>query len=121
MSLEIIFVHDQGDHDTEHVLLKARANCRLSDFLLADGRHPDEAPAPDRIRHTYWFPETRIQAGTYISVWTKRGKDTLGEMADGTPVHRFYWNRPESVWNGVGEHVLLFQIAKCQSFRVHEN
>jgi hypothetical protein len=121
MSLEILFVHDQGDHEMEHVLLKAKSDCSIGQYLLTDGRHADETQAPNRVRQAYWFPAAEIKAGEYISLWTKRGKNTTDAMIDGTAIHRYYWNLPESLWKAAGECALLFHLRTWQCFRVREN
>ena len=105
----------------EHVLLKAKSDCAIAQFLLADGRHSEETQVANRVRNAYWFPETEIKAGEYVSVWTKSGKNSTGEMIDGTTIHRFYWNLPSSVWNAAGDCALLFKLQGCQCYRVQEN
>lgn len=121
MSLEIISVHDQGDHEMEHVLLKAHASGSISRFLLADGQGNCKTGERSPVRHVFWFPDTEIAAGDYISLWTKPGTNTTDRMTDGTPVHRFFWNLAEPIWNDAGGCALLLELKSWQCYRVHEN
>jgi|APTNR8051073442_1049403.scaffolds.fasta_scaffold57195_1 hypothetical protein len=121
MTLEIVSVLDQGDPEMEHILLKATAHCSLGHFLLADGRRGPDLADTTRVCQTYWFPDTEINAGDYVSLWTKRGKNTTDAMEDGTPVHRFFWNLPAPVWTHSGDCALLFDLRAWKCFRVNEN
>ena len=119
MSLEITSVFDEGDPEMEHVLLRASAACVIGHYLLANGGASEDPGGPNRIRQCYWFPSIEIESGDFVSLWTKAGKDTVGEMNDGTPIYRFYWSLTKPVWGDTGNSALLFDLRKWQSFRVH--
>lgn len=120
MNFKVISVYNEGDPEMEHVLLRAGAACSIGTYLLANGGAGEDSEDTDRDRQSYWFPNTELKAGEFVSLWTKSGKNAVGEMDDGTPIYRFYWNLAKPVWSDSGINVLLFDLRICQRFRVHK-
>lgn len=118
MKLKIVSVHNQGDFDKEHVLLRAVEDCNLTHYLLADTTYIKDDVVSNRLRHTYWFIDKPIKKGDYVSVWTKSGIDTEGTMQDGTPIHRLFWNLKTAVWNDTGDCAILVYTPNWQQFKV---
>lgn len=118
MELKIVSVHNRGDFDEEYVVLKAVKDCDIGHYMLADSTYTDSGALSNKLRHTYWFPNKKILRENYVSVWTKSGKDTKGEMKDGTPIHRHFWNLKTAVWNNEGDCAVLIHTPDWQHFKV---
>lgn len=110
MELQIISVNGYGNHKEEHLLIKAVKDCNLAGYVLADNTYDKAGKRSNKVRHTYWFPDAKIKAGELISVRTGKGTDILTKNDKGTPVHRFYWNLDESVWNDEGDCAVLLKV-----------
>lgn len=117
MKLIIIKVKSAGDHTTEAVWLKVLEDCSLADYMIADTTY-DERGVSNLHRHTYWFPKRAAKKGDYVVLYTKKGTNGSGQTNDGKPLHRFYWNLEEAVWNDEGDGATLVQIATARTFAV---
>ncbi|WP_395443254.1 hypothetical protein [Caulobacter sp. UC70_42] len=114
MKLKIVDVKSKGDYDNEYVVLRATADCNLKDYMVCDETY-DAAGKSNLNRHSYWFPDHLVTKGDYVTVWTKTGKNIVGQMESGDPAHRFFWNLKEAVWNDSGDVAHLVEIADVAS------
>lgn len=116
MTAKIISIHNHGDFDKEYVLIEATEDCDIGRFLIADSTYTDDGKVSNKLRHTYWFPDTAIKKGDLVSLWTKPGQRTATTNNNGTLVHRFYWGLETAVWNDEGDCALLQEIRDWQHF-----
>ncbi|WP_370307591.1 hypothetical protein [Sinimarinibacterium flocculans] len=118
MKLEIISVHGRGEYDNEHVLLKVTDACDIGHYMLGDSTYTADGKVSNKVRHTYWFPDTEVEKGDLVSLWTKAGTSTYGTTKSGDPVHRFFWGLKTAVWNDTGDCAVLWEMNTWQFFKV---
>jgi len=118
MKLKILSIHNEGDHTKEHVLMQAQEDCDIGVYAIADSTYTDEDKISNKLRNFYWFPDTSVSKGDYVSLWTGKGNSVKAETKSGAPVHRFYWGLDKAVWNDTGDCAVLLQIDPIQFFRV---
>lgn len=116
MKLEIISVHNHGNHKEEYVLLKAHDDCDIGRYQLCDSTYTADGRVSNKLRHTYWFPDKDIKKGDLVSVWTKDGTNTTDKNSSGTLIHRFYWGLSKPVWNDNGDCAVLQYVSTWQFF-----
>lgn len=114
MKLEILSIHNHGNAEKEHVLLKVTEDCDVGRYILADTTYTSENDVSNKLRHVFWFPDKNIKKGELVSVWTGTGKNTVAQTAAGVPVHRFYWGLKSSVWNDDGDCAALLELSTWQ-------
>jgi hypothetical protein len=117
MKLRILSVHGQGDFNEEHVLLEVVQDCDLGAFILADTTYGADGKPSNKVRHTFWFPAKKLKAKDLVSVWTKKGKATVGETTNKKPVHRFFWGLETAVWNDEGDQAVLLELVEIKKAR----
>lgn len=118
MKLKITSIQNRGDAAKEYVMLEALADIDVGDYLLGDTTYLQDGSVSNKLRHTFWFPNKKVRKGEYVSLWTGKGKATLGETKDGSPVHRFYWNLATAVWNDDKDCAVLIETSAWSMKRV---
>lgn len=110
MDLKIVAVHGDGTQTKEYVLLQVLKDCTLDGYVLADNTYDNKGRLSNKVRHTFWFPDKKVKAGEYVSVRTGKGNYELGETNQKKPLHRFYWNLDEGIWNDDGDCAVLLKV-----------
>jgi hypothetical protein len=118
MKLKIYSVKGQGDASNEYVMLQALDDCDLASYAIVDNTYGSDGVPSNKLRHTYFFPSTKVKKGDYISLHTRAGKNARGETTKGNPLHRFYWGLASSVWNDTGDTVHLLQISGISKLKI---
>ena len=117
MKVEVISVHNQGDYEKEHVLMRVREDCNIGYYVLADSTYTSDGKVSNKLRHTFWIPHRDVKKGNLASVWTKPGTDTMVTNSDGETIHRFFWGLKTAVWNDEGDCAVLFELNTWQFSR----
>ncbi|TSP09184.1 hypothetical protein [Cupriavidus campinensis] len=117
MKVKIISVHGHGDYDKEYVYLQALEDADIGHYVLADSTYNSNGTISNKVRHTYWFPDGIVKKGSYISLWTKPGKNVVDTNSNGQTVHRYFWGLKEAVWNDDGDCAVLLEIGAWQLHR----
>lgn len=117
MKLQIVKIESSGDQTKEYVALKVLEGCNLTSYALADTTF-DEDGKSNLVRHTFWFPDKMVNKGDHVVVFSKVGKPKSGRTKAGKPLHHFFWNLDEAVWNNEGDRAVLIEIADRASFSV---
>lgn len=89
MELKIKKIQNAGDIRSEYIELTATAPVNLKNFMLTDSFHTHSGK--DFKKHTFWFPELYVNAGTTIRLNTRKGLNNL-KLAN------LYWNLDEALW-----------------------
>jgi hypothetical protein len=117
MELRIVDVKSGGDAKQEAIWLLVLEDCELSDHLIADTTFDAEGVS-NLNRHTYWFPQREAKKGDAVVVYTRRGRNAQDQTTTGKPLHRFFWNLDQAVWNDGGDGAVLVRIAGVSTHRV---
>lgn len=119
MEIEIITVLDFGDHSTERVELKVNENCNLEYYMIADTTYKEEKIS-DKLRHVYWFPIGKAEAGDKVTIYTKPGTNSFRSINSGKNKHYyFYWGLKNYVWNDTGDTAVLIHLKEWKSTDVN--
>lgn len=117
MKLKILSMHGEGDIDREHVLLKVVEGCDLSAYILADTTYGSGRWPEAKVRHTFWFPAKEVKPDELVSVWTRKGKHTVGETSRKKRVHRFFWGLERAVWSDFGDYAAILEVVESKVAR----
>ncbi|OIJ41045.1 hypothetical protein [Massilia timonae] len=112
--LKIISINNTGDIKSEHVLLKAEADCNVGDYLLTDSTYGSNETPSNKLRHVFFFPILTVKKGDYVVLWTNPGNYTVGKMSNMAPQHNIHWGLQETVWNVKGDKAFLFTAPRAQ-------
>ena len=89
MELRIKKIQNAGDIRSEYIELTASTSTNLKNFILSDSFYTHSGE--DCKKHTFWFPELNVNAGTTIRLNTRKGMNNL-KLAN------LYWNLDEALW-----------------------
>jgi hypothetical protein len=118
MKVNIISIHNRGNYEKEHVLMRVLDDCDIGRYMLADSTYTPKGQVSNKVRHTFWIPDKEVKKGDLVSVWTRSGNDTTTKNDNGDIIHRFYWDLKSSVWNDDGDCAVLFEMNTWQFFPV---
>lgn len=92
-----------GQRD-ERVRIEVREACNLGALILLPCNIADEGVEPVNHAAAFWFPDTEVDAGQLVVLFSKAGQNRRMKGPDGRTRHLYYWSRPDgsSVWR---EHV----------------
>ncbi len=117
MSLEIVNVVDRGLPTAEHVHLSVTAGCSLEFFMVADTSYASPGMVSNKLRHHFWFPETKVDAGDQVVLMTGKGTNQVLQR-NGYRTFFFYWQLDKPVWNNNGDTAIVFSLNGWASKRV---
>jgi hypothetical protein len=117
MKLQVIKIHNHGNHLEEFVEMKVIADCDLSHFLLTDNTYAADGTISNKLRHPYWFLPKKVLAGDLVFLYTRRGADTSWRNRAGSTTHERFWDLREPVWNDTGDCAVLFELAQWRTIR----
>ena len=118
MNVTIHSVEGKGDLDKEVVWLDVKASDDLGRYILADTTYTDDDHISNEIRHTFWFPTTKVNVGDWVAVHTKSGTKTATKNDRGGTTHQFYWGLGRTIWNKDGDCAVLLHVDNWQTKRV---
>lgn len=97
MQFRIGYVADKGDLDRERLVLQAKRNADIGDFLLIRTSVEDGEVTTD-VSDSLWFPYRPVRTGDLVVVYTKSGADRKKRIEGGRTAHFFYWGQDASLW-----------------------
>lgn len=97
MKVSIQSVADRGNAEKERLVLKARADLDIGDYVfLQTGYHDGDVTVG--AYHTYWFPYKKINAGDLVVLYSKDGKENTKNLRNGNRAHFFYLAAGRAIW-----------------------
>jgi hypothetical protein len=118
MKLSILFVKEHGNLKDERIVLKALENIDVGNYMLADTTYMDENEVSNKLRHTFWIPDKKIDKDDLVVIYTKEGKDSTKSNESGSKTHFFYWGLERTIWNKNEDAAAIFSIADWSSKKV---
>ena len=119
MKIRIEYVADRGDMYSERLVLRARSDADIGDFmLLRTGFEDDEVTT--EIKNTLWFPYERISAGDIVVIYSKTGHYKKKKLRDNRSAHFFYWNQESPLWDDDDAVPVLLYAPKWTSKTLDE-
>ena len=113
MNLKIISVHGHGKFNEEFVLLRAIADCNLTNYILADTTYTAPQTISNKSRNMHWFQGLPLKAGEHVIFYTRPGSYSKTTNS-GMIYHHMYWGLKAAVWNNTGDDAHLFEISDRQ-------
>ena len=111
MKLKIDKVIDHGTHASERIEFSVVNDCNLHYYLIADTSYTSEDTISNKMRHTYWFNDKKVNAGDKVILYTKKGTASSVTINGGKNTqYTLYWGLDNYVWNNAGDAALLFEI-----------
>lgn len=118
MILRITGVRDAGNLERERVVLSATNAGDMGEFLLLQTGYHDNS-VNTSVYWTFWFPDKALNAGDFVVIYTKRGRQSERPFKDAMS-HFFYWGLDEPIWNKPGRAGVVMHAPDWQSFRVEQ-
>jgi len=112
-NLKLIEVRDVGT-DKEMVFMRATKDLDLGDYIVTDTTYRSTGATSNKLRHVFEFPTHAVKEGQYVALYSAVGTNKLSETVGPPkiPVHVFYWNLKERIWNQTGDRAYLLYAPK---------
>lgn len=120
MKLSIIGVRSASSIAAERILIRARNDTDIGEYLLADTTYEGETQVSNKLRHILWLPDREVSRGDLIVVYTKDGIDKSRENESGNLTHFIYWGLSRAIWNESGDAATLFHISDWQFKKIEK-
>lgn len=111
MNLKIVKIIDRGIVGKERLWLKVLEDTDIQYYVVFDTTYTTANTISNLQRHAYWFDTKQVRSGDSILLYTKDGKPSSKQNADGTTTHFFYWGLDKTIWNQAGDCAVLFEIS----------
>lgn len=118
MNLEIGYVADHGVTKDERIVLKAKEDVQVGEYMLADTTYVAENEVSNKLRHTFWIPDAKVDKGDLVVIYTKEGKSSVKVNKSGNRTYFFYWGLEKTVWNKDEDAAALFHIRDFSTKKV---
>ena len=118
MKLSIELVKEHGNLDKERIILKALENIDIGNYMIADTTYIDEDQVSNKLRHTFWLPDVKVNKGDLIVVYTKVGNESIKKNKSGNKTYFFYWELGRSIWNKDKDAAAIFLVHNWISKKV---
>jgi hypothetical protein len=110
MDLEIRRVVDKGNLDKERIVIYAKGDAEIGEYILFDTTFKGDGTVSNKLRHTFWIPDQEVNAGDLIVIYTKKGMNKFKENENGSKTYFLYWGLNETVWNQNEDCAVLVKI-----------
>ncbi|MBB5044031.1 hypothetical protein [Shinella fusca] len=97
MSLELSLISDAGNFSKERVILKAKGDTDVGEYMLTRNELIGEEVGVE-VLDAYWFPFNKIKSGDLVVVYSRKGTQNTKELGKGRTAHFFYWGRDHELW-----------------------
>ena len=94
MRIAIDSIADKGNPEKERLFLRVRADADVGDYILIQTGFQQDGVTID-THNTYWFPYKKVEAGDFVVIYTRKGRENQRALEDGKNVHFFYWDFPD--------------------------
>lgn len=109
MDVKLLKIKDKSDLRNERVVISVLRDCNIGEYILFDTTYSDYQIS-NKLRHTYWFPDKKVQQGDKVILYTKEGEIKEKNNESGNTSHFFYWELNETVWNKNEDCAVLVNI-----------
>lgn len=110
--LEILYGANLGEIEKERVVIRVLQKVTISDFILVNANQTEEK-VYDLNRKLFWFPYQVVNAGSYVRVYSKvgRNKTHFGKYKDEqVQFHDFFWGSAQPIWQGSSNAAILVRV-----------
>ncbi len=116
MKLKIITIVDRGVPSRERLHVSVLADANLNFYAVFDTQYTDDTGEIVAIpKRAYWFTDYPVKAGDHVILYTKPGKDSVGERTDGHKNHFFHWGLRAPIWGSPEACAVLLEIADWET------
>lgn len=98
MRIQIRSIREPGVPEKERLVLDAVQPDDIGHYVVFSTRILPSDAVSVRVRHTFWFPDQRVQPGDVIVLYTKKGRKSERKNKDGSTSYFFYWNQDTPLW-----------------------
>lgn len=120
MTLSIRAVRDKGIPEKERLVLAADAQEDIGKYVLFNTTYEDDDSVSSEVRHSFWLPDYKVNAGDLVVVYTKestvRTKEKIND--DKTKTVFIYWGVGGTVWDAGRDCAVLLKIDEWSFKRV---
>ena len=109
MNVEIREIKGHGDADEERLVLTVLREDDVGYYVVFDTTIAANGGVSNQPRHTYWFPDKRVDAGDLVVLYTKPGTPKEKPTQTGSTTHFFYWGLKETIWERPGGCAVLMR------------
>jgi len=113
MKMKVTAFRDVGNLDKERLVMRVDAPCNVGEYLVMQADF-EGGMVMNKVHDTYWFPDTPVQAGDYVVLYTKVGADKSTPFKEVTS-HFFYWGKNGALWSGAERSAVLMHSPEWQS------
>ena len=120
--LEPFKIYNPGNYEKECLVLIARKECCLYDYILFQVARTEE-DLPDHAKsHFLTFDEIELRAGDRVCIYTCRGEDSQEDMPDsGRHYEVIYWNLDAPIWTKDENEIALMDCGNSMSVYLDSN
>lgn len=111
MNIVIRKVADKGNYEKERLIMHVESDGDIGRYALLESTYVGEGEVSGKIRNTLWLPDTSVEAGELVVVYTKKGKNKSRENTDKSKSHFIYWGLGESIWSRENACAVIFEVA----------
>lgn len=120
MKIEIVMVLSKGDLDKEAIVLQAKGELDVGDYVVLQTGVSDGG-VNTQVYQTFWFPYEAVSSEDYILIRTKAGKQRSYKLKKnkGT-AHVFYWGLDKPIWEDDDRALIVLHAPEWKSSLVQE-
>ncbi len=109
MNIEILGIRDPGVTNRERLVLKVLSDVDIGYYVVFDTTFTESGGVSNKVRHSYWFPDKKVQAGDLVILYTKTGAQREIYNSDSSTSHFFYMGLDKTIWNKQKDCVVLLE------------
>jgi hypothetical protein len=110
MKIDILGVQGRGNPETEEIWFMVKEDTNAKFYMVADTTYKNGTEISNKLRHTYKFPDQKLDKGDSICLHTKKGMYHTQPNKNKKTLHHFYWGLDEDIWNKTGDIAYLYFI-----------
>lgn len=99
MKLEIDRIPEAGDIGKERVVLKAKEDVDIGEYVLMRSKRGASGNPLSGSKSAYWLPDLTVKAGDLVVIYSKKGKSSKKTLDNGKVVHFYYWHLHKAIWD----------------------
>ena len=110
MSLVIRGARHKGILAEEKIVLVAEADMDIGQYILFDTTYISDSEISSKVRHSFWLPDFKVDAGDLVVVYTKDGTQKQKTNEDQSKTLFLYWGLGRTVWNQGEDCAVLVKV-----------
>jgi hypothetical protein len=107
MELKILNIGDKGNLSDERIGFKVIKDCQLSNYIVVKTYEVNKSTFYHISDSAYWFLPQEVMENDKVVLYSKKGKNSIIENADGTKTYFFYWGLINPIFNTEKDKVVL--------------